>query len=380
LPVTDREDAAMQLGMFMQPVHDPARDYGEVLQQDRETIILADRLGFAECWIGEHVTATTEPITSPLIFLASLIGETRRIKLGTGVFCLAIKHPAIVAAEAAMFDHLAKGRFQMGIGPGGLSSDMDLFNIGADVNRGEMVKESIGAILKIWSGAPPYEIKGKFWDIAITDMSRAAEFGVGHIVKPYQKPHPPLAVSIMSPDSMSAFIAGMHGWIPISGASLVQPRYIRSHWLKYCEGAAKAGRPEPRPEIWRVARSIMVMDSDGEAEDYVADSNGTFNYFYRYMLGSFTHRGAPWMIRPDGREQDESVDWLDCARSMLAYGSPKTVLDKLVWLREMVGDFGTLTVTAHEWDRPEKQRRSLHLLVEQVMPRFEQHMQALRAA
>ena len=92
----------MQLDMFMQPVHDPARDFGTCLAQDRETIILADKLGFSECWIGEHITTTTEPITSPLVFMASLLGETKQIKLGTGVFCLAIKHPAVVAAEAAL--------------------------------------------------------------------------------------------------------------------------------------------------------------------------------------------------------------------------------------------------------------------------------------
>ena len=39
----------MELGVFMQPVHDPVRDYGQVLGQDRETVILADQLGFSEC-------------------------------------------------------------------------------------------------------------------------------------------------------------------------------------------------------------------------------------------------------------------------------------------------------------------------------------------
>ena len=37
----------MRLGMFMQPVHDPARDFSEVLEQDRQTIMLADQLGLS---------------------------------------------------------------------------------------------------------------------------------------------------------------------------------------------------------------------------------------------------------------------------------------------------------------------------------------------
>ncbi len=57
------------------------------------------------------------------------------------------------------------------------------------------------------------------------------------------------------------------------------------------------------------------------------------------MMSAFAQRGAPWLNRHDGREDDNTVDWLDITRDMLAWGSPATVLDKLVWLREVVGIF-----------------------------------------
>ena len=47
--------------------------------------------------------------------------------------------------------------------------------------------------------------------------------------------------------------------------------------------------------------------------------------------------------------------------------SPATVLDKLVWLHEVVGDFGTLVMTAHEWHDVEIDKRSMRLLAEEVM-------------
>ena len=62
----------------------------------------------------------TEPITSPLMFMAKAIPLTERVRLCTGVLNLPQQHPAVVAGFAAMFDHLAEGRFVMGIGPGGL--------------------------------------------------------------------------------------------------------------------------------------------------------------------------------------------------------------------------------------------------------------------
>ena len=46
----------MRLGMFMQPVHDVNRDQTQVIEEDRETILLADKLGFHEVWVGEHAS------------------------------------------------------------------------------------------------------------------------------------------------------------------------------------------------------------------------------------------------------------------------------------------------------------------------------------
>lgn len=358
----------MKFGVFMQPVHDPRRDLGEVLAQDRETIVLADRAGFAECWVGEHFSATVEPIAAPLAFLGSLIDATRQIKLGTGVFCLPQQHPAVIAAQAAMFDHLCGGRFQMGIGPGGLSSDFELFQVGDPRRRGAMMRESIDQILRIWAQDPPYDIGGEFWSVRVEDMSRAA-FGVGAIPKPRQRPHPPIAVSLMSPESANAGLAGERGWIPISGSCLVQPRYVKSHWTQYAAGAERAGR-RPDPSVWRLTRSVWLAETDAQAEDELADPDGPFAFYFRYVMSAFGQRGTLHLVRPDGREQDESVGWLDIARSQVAYGSPRTVLDKLVAFSERMGPYGVLLLTAHEWKDADAGRRSFRLFAEEVAPKL----------
>src|SRR5713226_5559933 len=105
------------------PLHPPHRDPVQTLQEDREAIVLADRLGFHDAFVGEHLTDRCENVTNSLIFLATLIGETKTIKLATGTSNLSQSHPVVIAAQAAMFDHLAKGRFIFGISPGALSSD-----------------------------------------------------------------------------------------------------------------------------------------------------------------------------------------------------------------------------------------------------------------
>ena len=368
----------MRLGMFMQPVHDPKRNFTQVLKEDSDAIVLADQLGFEEVYVGEHATATVEPIASPLIFLATLIAKTKQIKFGTGVFCLPQHHPVQVAGQAALFDHLSNGRFILGIGTGSLSSDVEVFGVGGTTDRGAMVRESIEHVLAIWEGKAPYERKGEYWDVVLKDTSRL-EFGVGEFVKPLQQPHPPIAVSIMSPASGSALMAGERGWIPISGASFLQPRYTSSHWDKYAEGCDNAGRRADR-EDWRVSRSIILAPSDEEARDYVFKPDGAMSFWYHYILSSLRARGLQKFIAPDDHPEPDAVQWHEAAESMVAYGSPKTVLDKLIALRDTTGHFGVLTLLTHDWDDPAFCQRSMRLLAEDVMPKLSQHAKATKAA
>src|SRR5207248_9085452 len=88
-------------------------------------VMLADKLGFYDAFVGEHLTDPEENVTNSFIFLATLLPVTQAIRLGTGTSNLSQSHPVLVAAHAAMSDHLAKGRFIFGISPGTLASDAE---------------------------------------------------------------------------------------------------------------------------------------------------------------------------------------------------------------------------------------------------------------
>ncbi len=366
----------VKLGMFTMPFHHPSRDYATILEEDQEAIVLADRLGFSEVFVGEHFSSWSERITSPLIFLATLIPRTERIVFGTGVINLPQLHPATVAAHAAMFDQLARGRFIMGIGPGGLVSDLELFDVGQAELRPQMVLESIDAILALWAQDPPYRIDGRFWKISLGDHVYP-EFKVGYVPRPFQRPHPPIALSILTPRSNSAKVAGERGWIPISG-QFFHRRFLRGHWERYAEGCEAAGC-RPDPSIWRVSRSVLVTETDAEAEDYLADPENGLSFYYRFFLFSFTRlRKALDMVKPDLAMPDEAVTVDAIKRGMILAGSPRRVLDQLVALRDEVGHFGTLLMGGHDWDQPKLWRRSMELLATEVMPKFSAHADATR--
>ena len=367
----------VKLGMFTMPFHHPGRDYAEVLEEDQEAIVLADRLGFTEAFVGEHFSSGSEPVTSPLIFLATVIGRTRQIRLGSGVINLPQLHPATVAAHAAMFDHLSRGRFILGVGPGGLASDLELFDVGEPERRPQMVLESIDTVLRLWSQDPPYTIDGRFWKMAIT-RNIWPEFKVGYLPKPYQRPHPPIALSVLTPASASARTAGERGWIPVSG-NFFHRRYLRGHWERYVEGCEAVGR-RPDPEVWRVARSILVTETDAEADDYVADPDSGLSFYYKFFIQSFAQgRKALFMLKPDLEVPDAEVTVDMVKRALIIAGSPRRVLDQLVALRDEIGHFGTLLMGGHDWDRPKLWRRSMTLLATEVMPRLGRHAAATPA-
>src|SRR5262249_44326162 len=86
-------EAGMRLGYFTMPVHPMHRNWAETLKEDREAIILADKLGFYDAFMGEHLTDACETITNSMMFHASLIPATTRIKLATGTSNLSHMHP-----------------------------------------------------------------------------------------------------------------------------------------------------------------------------------------------------------------------------------------------------------------------------------------------
>src|SRR5438045_2518323 len=92
----------MKLGTFMMPLHPPKRQPHETYIEDREAILLADKLGYAEALVGEHVTDLAENVTSCAMFLASLAHEPEKNVLGTGPVKLTNLQPAARGREARL--------------------------------------------------------------------------------------------------------------------------------------------------------------------------------------------------------------------------------------------------------------------------------------
>src|SRR6187455_3505988 len=273
----------MRLGYFTMPVHPIHRDWVATLKEDREAIILADKLGFHDAFMGEHLTDQAENITNSMMFNATLIHDTKTIKLATGTTNLAQMHPVVIAVNAAMFDHLSQGRFVMGVSAGALTSDSEAIGI-LDLDRNKIFAEAIDVILAVWERNPPYDIDFPDNRFKVTFARTAAlELGVGILAKPFQKPRPEIVGTVVAPFSPGVVLMGKRDFHPLS-ANFLLHKHWKSHWQNYAKGKAEVGQ-KPDVKDWRVARTIFVGDDDKAAERYARTGNNSpYEFYWSQML------------------------------------------------------------------------------------------------
>jgi alkanesulfonate monooxygenase SsuD/methylene tetrahydromethanopterin reductase-like flavin-dependent oxidoreductase (luciferase family) len=355
----------MNLGFFTMPIHPPEKDWRLSLREDREAFLLADELGFTEGYVGEHITDRAENITSCIAFIAWIAAATKQIKLGTGTINMPNTHPAVVAASVAMLDHMLEGRLILGISPGGLLSDAELFG-NLDANRNEMFLESINQVLDIWAGEPPYNVQGKYWNIS-TQRTLIRDIGQGYIGRPLQRPHPPIVVTAVAPFSKGVTEAAARGWDPIS-ANFLMPAWVKSHWPRYVEGCERAGRVAD-PANWRVAKSVFVAKDASTAKAYATAPEGPYVYYYRSLFTKLKMSGRIELFKTRRDQPDDEVTLETICDKLIIYGTPESVADQLLAFQDEVGKFGTLLYAGKDWKDRELGRQSMIMMAEKVMPR-----------
>ena len=358
----------MKLGMFMMPMHALGRDPLQTLREDRATVILADQLGFHDVFIGEHLTDSTENITNSMMFLATLIHATQTIKLGTGTCNLSQMHPTLIAAQAAMFDHLSDGRFIFGISPGALPSDFEALGL-LDEDRNKLFAETIDVILAIWSGQPPYDIDlpGNRYKVSTRNTYDPA-IGIGIMPKPLQRPWPEIVGTVVAPFSKGVVLMGERDFHPMS-ANFLLAQWAKTHWANYAEGKRNVGK-QADPADWRVARTMFVADDDATARAYaIAHPASPYRFYYEQLYAKVKKRGgqAVFKERMDQPDAEITIDYI--LDRLVMHGSVSSMVDQILALRAQIGDFGELVYAGMDWVDEGLTKRSMQLMAEQVMPR-----------
>lgn len=166
-----------------------------------EAVRRVEALGFDSVWTGDHVSFHS-PIHESLTLLATYAPITSRIRLGTGVYLLALRSAAIAAKASASLDVLSGGRLIFGVGVGGENpKEFELCGV-PHRERGARVTEAIDAVRTLWRDTPA-TFKGRFTSFE----------GVSIDPKPVQTPGPPIWIGGRSPAALTRAGRQGDGWI-----------------------------------------------------------------------------------------------------------------------------------------------------------------------
>lgn len=151
LPLEDRLSIGIQnIHRRTEPATEPWRP---TIDEMQALVRLVDDCGYDSLWVGDHI-AFAVAIFDPLLQLAQAAVVSRRLKLGTNVYLVPLRHPVPVAKQVATLDHLSEGRLIFGVGVGGeFPKEFEACGVPLS-ERGARLTAAIPLLRQLWSGEP----------------------------------------------------------------------------------------------------------------------------------------------------------------------------------------------------------------------------------
>jgi probable F420-dependent oxidoreductase len=209
-----------------------------------EMAILADTLGFESVWLPEHLVLPVEmggspfagedhppiPPDAPILdcfgYLSYLAARTERIRLGTHVYLLGLRHPFVSARAVQTLDVLSGGRAEVGVGAGWLEREWQVAGLDPRT-RGRRLDEAIKVCRRLWR-EPVVEHHGEFFEFDAVMFEP----------KPPQQPGPPIHIGGESAAALRRAARLGDGWVGMAHT----PDSVRAPIARIRALLADAGR------------------------------------------------------------------------------------------------------------------------------------------
>lgn len=320
---------------------------------DLAELVTAERVGLDEAWVSEHTGSPFLPdaLPAPEMLICAAAGLTERIRFGSGVRRIALYPPVQVAMEAAVCQHLTRGRYVFGFGAGGPASGFE--QRGLDLREGHArMQEAIELILRCWRETTPFDHAGQYYS--------------GRNINVYPKPMRgdslPVAVATTRPDHIE--LAAQRGFRLLT-SQFARPATVRRIADVFETACARADRAGARADVTAV-RAVYVAETDERALREVAPGWREHLEYNKRYFGPALHEYVP----PGGTIADITFEHL-LEQGLVFVGSPDTVAERLAGFHAETGGFGTfLMVAGKNWASREQRDNSFQLFCEQVKPRL----------
>jgi alkanesulfonate monooxygenase SsuD/methylene tetrahydromethanopterin reductase-like flavin-dependent oxidoreductase (luciferase family) len=133
---------------------------------------LGDQLPvFDSAWLFDHFVGLGSDAGGSYegwTLAAALASRTQRLRVGHLVLSNTYRHPALLAKMAATLDHIAPGRFVLGLGAGWHEAEHEMYGMRMPPagERIDMLRSALRVIRALWSephgvtlDAPPYQLR-----------------------------------------------------------------------------------------------------------------------------------------------------------------------------------------------------------------------------
>ncbi|ASU80413.1 LLM class flavin-dependent oxidoreductase [Actinopolyspora erythraea] len=339
-------------GAFLSPLHQPGQDPHLTIRRDLRLVEQLDELNFDECWFGEHHSLGWPTIGAPETMIAAAAERTSQIKLANGVVTLPFHHPFHVATRATLLDHLTRGRYILGVGPGATPNDARILGIDMDELK-RMSHEALPNVIELVNGEQAVDDKTDWYSLNDAKMQ----------LPRYSRPGIEMAISSAgSPNGPR--VAGTYGMsllsfgAPPPGFPAVD---LAQQWRYAEEAAEENGRTIDRKD-WRVAVPLYIAETREQAYEDAREG------FDKWLHG-YWGEAAGFDVSMEGVDRSRELEAM-VERGRAIVGSVEDAIAGIEHLQETTGGFGTFLTYVVNWASHDKTRRSFELLAEEVAPHF----------
>lgn len=340
----------MRFGIFLAPFHNFRTNPNAALHRDLQLVRHLDQLGFDEVWVGEHHSCGTEIVADPMIFCTAALEQTRHIKLGTGVLSVPYHNPLWTADRIVLMDHISRGRFMFGAGPGALPTDAQMIGVQTSEQR-RMLEQGFDAIMHLLRSDEPLTVETDWFKLVDAKCQLPLYSDLDIAVAAIQSPSGPR-------------LAGKHGvgMISIGATMQIGADVLGLHHDVWEEIAAENGHVANRKD-WRLVGLVHCAETKEQA---MRDVEYGIDDFFEYLQST---SATPHFV-PEGDTVRERIQWIN-ESGIGAIGTPEDCVHQIEALWKQSGGFGSYLCMAHDYANPQATNRSYELMAQHVFPQFQ---------
>ena len=317
---------------------------GLTRQDQLEIVREAEGLGYDSVWAAEAYGSDAATI------LGWIAGQTSRIRIGSAIFQMPGRSPAMTAMTAATLDQLSDGRMILGIGSSGpqVAEGWHGQRFGRQIER---TREYVAVVRKALA-RERLEFHGETIDLPLPD-------GPGKALKltiaPVQE-RVPVYLAAIGPNNTRLAGEIADGWIP----TLFSPEHVAEFRPLLEEGAARVGRSLDGFDIAPTV-NVIITDDLAAARDamrpflalYVGGMGSREKNFYNQLVQRYGFEEAAREVQDlylDGRREEAMAALPDELIDLVSLCGPADrVRERLAVYRD--AGVGTLGVTPMAWDK-----------------------------